>query len=1020
MRWLKHILGSLLALLLVLLAGVTLVYLLDDQQRRELLLYGVARTSDARLEINGPLVIDFSLSPSIQVTGLDFATASGAVALSAAELRIQADIVPLLSGKLVLREFLLRDSVIALKEQPDTDDQDDEPFRPQAPTVDNFRLENVVINYWQRHESVPLHVRIDALDMADATAGESVRLSSTGSVDGTPYQLEGEAGKLATLVASDQPYPLKLRFSLMDFVFFADGTVSDPHEVGKLDLAMRVEAPDVQGLLTLLHIEAPDLGALNSSYRLTGTLAVPEIHAIDAQLQREQVNIRVTGDVGNILAQEQVALAFEADVSDPTVIDWLLPAQSPRFTAVHTAGHFSMTNAGMTLEGTTLRATGPDGYYLDVSGDTRIVDAPQPLRDLRASLSVKAPDTAFIRQFVEAVPILGPLAATATVASADDVLAVRDLKLNVGNKQKVSLTAQGDIGHIQLAPALDVSKLDLQLGLAGSTAVAIGELVDIDLPRLGPVSMKAHYRGSLSRSRLSDLQIQAGSKGQLQVRGQGEIKLAALQGDQPLDALTLDLDFNAPSTASISAVTATDIPAMGQLQGTARVQGSGDSIGIPALDATISKGGDFHLAVNGSVAGLAPVRGMGLKVNMRARDLHTLGALFDKQLPAEGRLSLTGQISGGATRARLTGIALLGNTEVATDLTGEFTGKRPLITGKIEIPDLDVHEIGLHPERHVKQAAPPPDYEWEAHDTPVKETVPLFSTEPYDLSGLTLADLDIKASIDKLSSTTAALDNIYGHITIDNGRLALKPLRFTVDGDSIAINAVVDAAGATPSVTLTIDGTDIDMGQMLSYSADWPSPIKGLMTAEANLHSQGQTQAELAANLTGTIHLLAENGKVRKSDLSLVKIDVLGWALSNILSRNKEVNVGCAIATMEFKRGIGKTGLFVIDTPKTLIRIAGDVDFAKETMYIAVLPEAKARLFKTRQKPMEIYGPITNPTYELVSLTALTREATRTTLLAPLIVTTSILDNLKDLVSSPKEEKKGTCDQFIGGQSTGS
>ena len=114
---------------------------------------------------------------------------------------------------------------------------------------------------------------------------------------------------------------------------------------------------------------------------------------------------------------------------------------------------------------------------------------------------------------------------------------------------------------------------------------------------------------------------------------------------------------------------------------------------------------------------------------------------------------------------------------------------------------------------------------------------------------------------------------------------------------------------------------------------------------------------------------------------------------------------------MDFNKGIGKTDLFLMDTPDSLIRVDADVNLVNETMDIAILSEYKVRLFK-KSKPMKIYGPISNPTYEVVSLADLTRETTRSALLAPLTITKGLLDNITGLVVKP-DEPKGSCDKFL-------
>jgi len=535
------------------------------------------------------------------------------------------------------------------------------------------------------------------------------------------------------------------------------------------------------------------------------------------------------------------------------------------------------------------------------------------------------------------------------------------------------------------------------------------------LPDVGPVKLNGQYSGSIASSLVKGLHLQIGTPKQLQIDARGDIKLAALDGDEPLAGLNLDITFEAPSTTSLTALAGTGIPALGRLKGSATIKDANGVPAITALDINVQKGNDLRLTLNGVLADLENMNGLDLKVDLFAKDMNVIGQVFDQSLPKEGSVKSAGRIKGSLEQTRFTGRINLRNTTIETDLTGAFTGERPRLAGSITIPDLDVHDLGYYPDKQVEttSTSPSDNYDWHAPEKKkVVRTEPLLSKKPLDLSGLKTIDLDIEVTVNKLSSNLASLDNIYSHIFLKNGKLDIKPLNYTVDGDVISVEAMINSATNPPRVTLHMTGDDIDMGLLLGQSATKTAPIRGVMTAAADLNSRGQSAAELAANLDGHIYLVAENSKVRKGSLKLVNVDVLGFVISNLVSLNKDANIGCTIFSMRFNKGVGKTDLFLIDTPDSLIRVDADVNLANETMDIAILSEYKIRLMK-KKKPMKIYGPITNPTYEVVSLADLTRETTRSALLAPITITKGLLGNITDLIVKPDEAEAGSCDKFL-------
>ena len=219
MRWLKYIVIGLTSLIIVSIAIIaTPILLLDQDEFRDALVKVVNRTTGHHLEINGPLAIDFSLSPLVKVSDISFKTATDDFEMHAVEIHLQVDIIPLLSNHLVMHEFLFMDGTIDIRQLPDESEEDaasTEPLQINTPVIENFNVENLAINYWQQDETEPLHINLDSLKIDDKQDKGPIALTSVGNIDETPFHLEGEFGALALLIAGDQPYPFKIRLAVM-------------------------------------------------------------------------------------------------------------------------------------------------------------------------------------------------------------------------------------------------------------------------------------------------------------------------------------------------------------------------------------------------------------------------------------------------------------------------------------------------------------------------------------------------------------------------------------------------------------------------------------------------------------------------------------------------------------------------------------------------------------------------------------------------------------------------------------
>ena len=937
MRWLKYIFIGLTSLVIASVAMLlTLVLLLDTNQLRDGLVHIVNRSSDNQLQINGPLALDLSLSPSVKVSDIHFKNATDDFEFSAVDLSLQIDLPSLLTKYIIVNEIVIKNGVISARQMPDEgEEDDDDAVKLKIPFVERLDIENLVIHYLLLNESEPLEIRLASLKKDDQAGAETVVLTGAGTIDAIAFKLEGESGTAANLQETDKPFPFKYQFDVMQATIHAEGRIINTRETADLDIALQVEAPDLQGLLELLHTTAPDV-ALSATGRLAGTLAAPRLDDLELKLSKEKVALLMSGSVGNLLTAEDIQLDFSSDITNAEVLASLLPEQSPHFNTLKTAGKFSGSAGDLLLSDYTLDASGPRGHKLKVAGSVRFIKAPQPLRDLKATLSIVSPDSAFARQFNEAIPLMGPLTGTARLSMVSDVLLVDEMKLTAGDKQTLQIDARGDI-------------------------------------KLGVTADKIMLAG-----------------------------------------LTLDLGLQAPSTTSLTTLTGTDIPALGRITAAAHVSDSGGLTAITALDVKVDKDKDLQLTVNGSLADLEKLDGIDMTLELSASDLNTIGQLYDLDLPREGAVKYSARARGSMANLRYNGRANLRNTTIGTELTASFTGKRPRVTGSITIPDLDLHDIGIYPEKRELSAdtSAPREFD-EVADQQAAEAEEMFSKQPIDFSRLQAIDLDLEFSINKLSSTAKAISEIYSHILLEDGKLDIKPLKYSVDNDVLNNDVMVDSSTKPPTMSLQVSGDDIDLGLLLASSDSKASPIKGTITARTDLTSRGQSPAELAANLDGTFNFVTENARIEKSAINLLTVDVIGWAISNVLSPNKDVNIDCAILIMHFNKGMGTTDLHIIDTPDTLIKIDAKVNLVDQTMDVAIFPEHKVRLFKTKKDPMRIYGPIANPQYKLVSAKDLAQETGRAWLLSPLTISTSLLDNITSLIVKPEEPKPGSCDKFL-------
>ena len=1016
MRSLKIIiitLGGLLAACALLLVSILLF--VGHSDLSGVITRGVNTFTDHNIEIDGPVTLELSMSPTLNASGIRFRMQDESVELQADDLRLQLDIPSLADNHLLIRKIGTHNTTVTVRLQAgDTRDKNGGlDIELGAVTLNHIDIENLAVDVYQPHEIEPLHLKLDVLQAQRNDLGVLAPITARGSVDGEPFALDGSVARGKAVTAADRSYIVDLRAEVLQSSLHASGELAgDGGAAPTGDLSVQLEVPDVQAVLRLFHIGMPALGSLTASGHLAGTPRDLQLDSLEATLAREGVNLTVQGSVASLNSGTGVDLSYVMDITDATLLAWLLPDQLPQFHTVRAKGGVAGDPGQLSVVVERLEALDGRGHALDASGKTLVLgDAPY-IDGLQVTVNASVPNLDYVRQFSEAVPKLGPVKATANVSMNDAVLAIHDIKATSTAGKSGRVNAEGEITHISFSPA-NVSGMAFKASVEGVTAKQISDAVDMELPDISPVNAQAKYSGSDKKSAVSDLKLQAGHKGKLQLDATGDIHIGDMSGDRPLTGVSLDIALHAPNSAELGVLTGGTVPALGFFTGNAKIRETNGLIGIDELDASIKRGKDFNVQLSGTIDDLLNVSGINMRLDMNAADLQAIGQPFDVELPREGSVSIAGNIRGNREQVSLRGRTNLRNTTMALDLTGSFNAERPRITGSIDVPALDVNDVGLHPERHVRDTtAKDTQPTSTTGDEAPNQTVPLFSQDTIDLSGLHKADLDIRLSIKEFSSTAASLDNLFTHVKLNDGMLEIKPAKVSVDGDLITTNLTLNAKPKVPTAALSVEGQDIDLGLLLKTTPENPAYMRGIMTTKTDLHSQGRSRAELAANLGGSIRIVTENARVRKSDLDLIQLNVFGWVVSNIVSLKKDVDIGCAIFSVKFDNGVGETEMFLIDTPDTLIRVDADVDFRDETMYVAILPERKIKLLGSR-KPMEIKGPITNPEYQVVSLKNLTVESSRAALLAPLTITGTVLENIA-FILGVDDEPQGTCDQFIG------
>lgn len=352
----------------VLVAGYAIIASLDVRQVADFAKREVKAATGRELVIDGPVELQVSLVPSIDLQGLRFANASWGSRpemLTLDRLEIEVELLPLLFGDIVVTRLvavapdLLLESDAGGRGNWQFDEAEAAPApasgsEPQAvslPDIRDVRVEGgkLVFQDAAADEALTLEI-IEAVGTVPGGGGaRSLRLEA--AYNGNPFTLEGHYSGLPALLSGTRG-PMDMTLQAGGVTFSVAGRAGGLAGDLLADVAVSAEGEDLSGLSPFLGAELPALGPI----KFSGDVKA-EVQTIDI----EGIRLNVGGsDLGG---NATLALAGERPALKATLISKRLDLAD--FDVASSSG------AG-------------DGQAAD-GGDGRVFpDTPLPLAALRA------------------------------------------------------------------------------------------------------------------------------------------------------------------------------------------------------------------------------------------------------------------------------------------------------------------------------------------------------------------------------------------------------------------------------------------------------------------------------------------------------------------------------------------------------------------------------------------------------------------------------------------------------------
>ncbi len=903
--------------------------------------------------LEGRMELVPSLWPTVEIQGVRIANPSDWIKgdlLKAGLVRAQLGLVPLLEGKILIREITAEGVALMLETDPDgkqnwrfealdsksvgADTGVDSSAPPATPApaenssndqleflgIDALSLRNIAVTHRQSGIERTFEFELEEL-AGEAQADHPMRFQAHGTLQNLPYTISFTGGPVVQLLATQELWPIDLSARGAGARLTVRGELSAGTGEAASTLEFQLSGQRIGDLAAWLGVSS----LAKSAYRVSGQLALIPGGWRLKPLELELGRTRLEGELGQTgLDQTPLTIAkLQFDAIDPKELGAILGAGNGTNPEPSAAGEPKEKKAGLTLDAPILPT---QVIIADADIDLGIKRIFLPTIDIRDVLL----SSRFREGRVERSPFQALVAETLFKGDLDIDLRGAEPLLNFRlGTDRVDIGALLDRLHIADDLEMKADRLEV-------TATARGE-------HLQDLIEKLDFRASVDNGSwtLRDPNTRASADVQLT---SGVVRAA------PGQPITVSLDGRRDNTAVRIGIKSDSLGAL--LSGPDRLP----------LSFNV-EGAGTQIRLSGATALPIARNLLGFNLLMKGQNLGSLDELLGVSLPPLGPYSIAGQFSMSASGYRVSGLELrVRDSDLTGNLSLQTKGTRPridveLTTSQLQINDFDVGEwspLTAESESAGVTAA--------RATAPGQTAAASVAGEPFRdlLSPEVLGSLDGRLSLNvgEVLSGGDKLGSGYMLLTLDNARFVIDPLRLNIPGGSFELALAYAPTGSDVTAEARAHIDRFDYG-VLARSIDPRTEMAGLLSLDMNLKSRAENLGVIMHHVDGRLDFAVwpENFEAGVFDLWAVN---LMTAVLPRLDSTKKSKINCAVGRFDLEDGRMHDDLIMVDTTNMRVEAEGRIDFKTERVKLNLKPRAKRPQFFSLATPIKVNGKFTD------------------------------------------------------------
>lgn len=383
---------------------------------------------------------------------------------------------------------------------------------------------------------------------------------------------------------------------------------------------------------------------------------------------------------------------------------------------------------------------------------------------------------------------------------------------------------------------------------------------------------------------------------------------------------------------------------------------SGDGVRIKHLMLRLDGSDNVTLRAQSVINDTAQDQGIEIAINGAISSPEKLIPIASAFKDLKGPLSVRGLLRSNGDKTRFDGQFGIAKSIVQAELVGGISDDHPSLRGKINSDILYLADFGIVPHDDIVA-----DSAQAASNSSTQNGAQLFSSEPFDLSALSAADLDIEFLVNEVSGVGQALDKLEGRIRLIDGSLNLDPLVFTFAKGTTRASLKIDGKvkpGRQIQHVLSIESDDLDIGDWMKQ-IDTKIKVDGDLDMTLKLNAEGNSVKSMIDTLNGELNLALSRGKVDSALLAFTGTNLMTWLFRDASSGDTKIS--CLISRFDVRSGNATIGSLLLDTPTMKAAGKGYVNLSTERLDVLIDPEPKTKRLAEFTTPFQIKGALSDP-----------------------------------------------------------